>query len=655
MRKGISLIVLVITIIVIIILAGAVILNLSQNNPIDSARIAKLVQSKESLESSLQLYLTSKMTNTMGEYSASDIITGKVSGIDALVTNEGLTINNRSLFVADGTKVKENLGIDLPKTSNESKIKWYIEVSTGKFYLIYDTVNEYESWLGIYNSETEVLENATLASFVMTKTISEEIEIPVSEEVVEINGVAYNRPDISKLSESTTKAVKWDASNVENELTLTQASTDTSWYDYSNKKWANIYTNNNNNKAYWVWIPRYAYKIDNPHTATAEQIHIMFLSGTSDTLTTSGESLPSGYIVHPAFRFGDKELTGIWVAKYEASSDNPNKVESGVGYTGGGNDISLQVRVLPDVYSWRNISAGNAQTASMNMTNLQGSVGTNVNLDVHQMKNIEWGAVAYLSQSEYGEEPWINPYGDFISGSNKLKTGYAGASKDSNQLEEGNINLYVYNTTNGVKASTTGNIYGIYDMSGGGWERTATLLDNGNSNIGTYGKAEHIQNNKIKEEYSKYYDIYEPGDEEKEGGAYYGAAGTTLWNSGNAESQNIIRKRLTDATYAKFSNKKGDALWETSNVNSYYGMYTSGTTYYDLLMDTVRDSSYGPQYATGWNFDLMLIGNSNYTWIDRGGSSGNAAGSGIFYTGANDGTPHIGVTFRPVLISGLGI
>ncbi len=44
MKMGISLIVLVITIIVIIILAGAVILNLTNNNPMDSARIAKLVQ-----------------------------------------------------------------------------------------------------------------------------------------------------------------------------------------------------------------------------------------------------------------------------------------------------------------------------------------------------------------------------------------------------------------------------------------------------------------------------------------------------------------------------------------------------------------------------------------------------------------------------------
>ena len=40
---------------------------------------------------------------------------------------------------------------------------------------------------------------------------------------------------------------------------------------------------------------------------------------------------------------------------------------------------------------------------------------------------------------------------------------------------------------NGTAASSTGTIYGIYDMSGGTWERTAGLVNNGNSNLTTYG------------------------------------------------------------------------------------------------------------------------------------------------------------------------
>ncbi len=67
-RRGISLIVLVITIIVIIILAGAIILNLSKNNPIESARKAKFLNDIDTFKSELSLYELGKMANTNGNY-----------------------------------------------------------------------------------------------------------------------------------------------------------------------------------------------------------------------------------------------------------------------------------------------------------------------------------------------------------------------------------------------------------------------------------------------------------------------------------------------------------------------------------------------------------------------------------------------------------
>ncbi|MDD3303779.1 MAG: hypothetical protein PHP54_02565, partial [Clostridia bacterium] len=392
---------------------------------------------------------------------------------------------------------------------------------------------------------------------------------------------------------------------------------------------------------------------DHPHTTTAEKINIKFLSGTSN-VASDGSSL-EGYTVHPAFTFGETQLSGIWVAKYEASSSEPDKLDSTGANFGGGNTTSLQVRVLPDVYSWRAITIGNIQTVSMNMASSNGSVGTSTNIDTHQMKNIEWGAVAYLCQSVYGEELWNNPYGDWTVGSYKLKTGYAGASKDSGMLIEGNANLAAYNTVNGVKASTTGNIYGIYDMAGGAYEYVASVLNNGNTYIGAHMKAEHVQSNKVKTEYAKYYDIYEPGDEEKEGGIYYGQGGVALWNSGNAESQNIIRKRLTTATYANFANKKGDALWETSNGNSYFGIYTSGTGDLAWLQDTARDSASGRQYARGWNADYMLVGYAYLPCLLRGGDFSAGSGAGVFAADSRYGYSSVNYGFRPVLAVGLAL
>jgi hypothetical protein len=64
MKKGISLIVLVITIIVIIILAGAVILSLAQNNPIGQANQATREHDAAEVESALAMFLGT----IMGEY-----------------------------------------------------------------------------------------------------------------------------------------------------------------------------------------------------------------------------------------------------------------------------------------------------------------------------------------------------------------------------------------------------------------------------------------------------------------------------------------------------------------------------------------------------------------------------------------------------------
>jgi len=63
-RKGISLIVLVITIIVIIILAGSVILSLSQNNPIKAATEATFKSNISTYESELSLYLSKQYASS---------------------------------------------------------------------------------------------------------------------------------------------------------------------------------------------------------------------------------------------------------------------------------------------------------------------------------------------------------------------------------------------------------------------------------------------------------------------------------------------------------------------------------------------------------------------------------------------------------------
>ncbi len=122
------------------------------------------------------------------------------------------------------------------------------------------------------------------------------------------------------------------------------------------------------------------------------------------------------------------------------------------------------------------------------------------------------------------------------------------------------------------------------------------------------------------------------------------------------EENNVIRKRLTDATYAKFANKKGDGLWETSSKTAYHGQYTSGTANtWSWLVDTKRSSTQGAQTVTGWNSDFMEMGHAYRTWFSRGGFSENGLYTGLFATLVNFGNPYPSYSFRPVLVQGIAL
>lgn len=144
-KKGISLIVLVITIVVIIILAAAVILALGQNNPIASARIATVTQTKDSIESGVLMYASGIKTKTLGELSTKAILIEdenyKISdGSTATITIDG---TEKTLYKIDASKAKEKLKIDVKQETTNA---WYID-ENGKTYLIYTTEESIPSYL----------------------------------------------------------------------------------------------------------------------------------------------------------------------------------------------------------------------------------------------------------------------------------------------------------------------------------------------------------------------------------------------------------------------------------------------------------------------------------------------------------------------------
>ena len=293
-------------------------------------------------------------------------------------------------------------------------------------------------------------------------------------------------------------------------------------------------------------------------------IDVVFLQGNSDeyydengTLQTAKRQksvdetidTTTGYTVHPAFtdessiKFAnggwDKELTGIWVAKFDAgyaSGNNTatvkassvsyspskvwiNKTERGTETDGsedarnwldgiyGATTTSIKYPTFQGVTYAMNYINHNDSFNIANVLNENGNIYglSTSDSDSHLMKNSEWGACSYLSLSKYGlydTDIKINSV-SLNSGSRKRTeiagksgvdsvyavTGCAGGNSNTtiDTLKAVTANkadskggAYVWNQKNGQASSTTGTIYGVYDMSGTVWERTAAYVANGN-------------------------------------------------------------------------------------------------------------------------------------------------------------------------------
>ena len=273
------------------------------------------------------------------------------------------------------------------------------------------------------------------------------------EEVYEDNSGA-NTPELSGMTPVLYKDNAWVIADTSKE-----------WYNYEKYNWANavILTDAGKAKsegqtlnldtdvrAMFVWIPRYEYKIGEKE----QEISVNFISG-------KGTSATEGYTVHPAFTFGNDELSGIWVGKFETSADKTSTCYT-TPNDSNCNNVNQDPYILPNVSSLRYQSISNQFATAQKFNTLV------TNADSHMMKNSEWGAVAYLSQSKYGK------YGNdqeevYINNCNKYITGIAGDTASAGSSST-TCTKNTYNTVKGQKASTTGTVYGVYDMSGGAFE-----------------------------------------------------------------------------------------------------------------------------------------------------------------------------------------
>ena len=350
------------------------------------------------------------------------------------------------------------------------------------------------------------------------------------------------------------------------------------------------------------------------------------------------------YIVHPAFTNEsgngyanggwDREIPGFWMAKFEA------------GYVGEPNNLGDQAKDSPVTYStlrsWTDtadvpsvttvysgertegvtpidwptfqplrpsfnyIGIGDAYELCKKIDGSDPQSGVEnpyqlKNVDSHLTKNSEWGAVAYLSYSAYGlgnttEVAINNANAGGSEGGIWAVTGYGsamdGVTSNLSKLLDGST-AGGWDSMEGKKASTNGNISGVYDMSGGLWEWTAGFVDTDNTSLNVYGR-------KLREEVEgKYTNIYE--------------------NAGSFSNSSHVNNYGNPRN----SRRKGEGIWETSTQSNNH---------------------------SGWNDDYSFFMYHGENISMRGGKWSGETSAGVFAFNRSGGFCSWDIGFRPVLV-----
>jgi len=402
------------------------------------------------------------------------------------------------------------------------------------------------------------------------------------------------------------------------------------WYNYDQGKWANAVTvssttretysnasvgtpvNMDDIETMWVWIPRYSYTIgseDGEHyygkqgtyldTAPTKElpgeIDIKFIGKTEKDTGSAQYKVTEGvsnWRTPDAFTFGEEELSGIWVGKFETSSSDPT------AENGGGNTTDLDPMIKPNVTSWRGVQVATIGEVGRKVSATNNRYGFDNTIDSHAMKNDEWAAAAYLSQSKYGKlgnrdfsgmekEIYQNKSDQYI-------TGCSYGSPSNGNTDYGC--QYTYDiSVNGTGASTTGTIYGVYDMSGGVWE--------------------YVMGN------------YAPNGEKYSGP-------TAIFNSGYT---GILEDGST------FTGKN----WLN---DKYYNFYIKSDT--NMICSNEEEcKSHGLSEVAEWYGDYASVIYPKYPWYVRGGYRESDKGAGSFAFGITGGEANSIYTFRLVLTS----
>ena len=516
--------------------------------------------------------------------SGTNVTVGEING-NSITINAGSTVGTSVVTVSYGSYSKECTVSVVILPSEDESASASVDINTD--YGLVDVI-----WL----SEE-------------TNTYSETPNIPnlytnleASKRLTPVTWTEYKEGTTITEGE-TTRTVNWTE----------DMTTKSTWYSYNEgsgtadnttSMWANA---KNSDGSYFVWIPRYAYRITYYSDASYTNVTGYYdgygmwkaedgskkydLDEGTETVEHNGNK----YIVHPAFctnvdlggGFGTKTtdsngktltdgISGIWVAKYEMSRTGATATSAGSGY----NTTFLSV---PKVRSARSINIGNMYQVSRTYDDTKES---------HMMKNSEWGAVAYLTQSQYGRnghEIDINNSSTYITGNG------GGAVGGIATTQSGTTNAY--DTTTGAKASSTGNIYGIYDLSGGAWEYVAGFDKSGNADkvegelygLNMTKEAKDTDGNYIS---TKYITAYNNGTSDYNSTAKLFEVGKVGDSTKEVRKKSETRNWFSDYSYFVYSDDpffaRGGCYGSGADagvfISTYFNGYSNGTNSFRVVL-----------------------------------------------------------------------
>lgn len=582
---------------------------------------------------------------------------------------------------SDGTISEQCTNLNVATSGGQTTIACTIPRSS---YIPND--KPYNVYVVTQATEPGVIKNAysytEVATGISVKSTSENIIVDYDENLIPVVYVGYDGNGGGHW-ESLTK------SEIE-------SNTDT-WFNYTNKQWANAVTvtkdslsdykdkhtviDNNDVLGYWVYIPRYAYEvqrrdaIDAPvdpqnfdivfQTASEKNTPAPTLSTESNHLDYRNSGINRTYVAnsnnttwatHPAFTWGDTELNGLWVGKFEttgkisAPTVKPNQHANISEYIG---NFYLAAKSIGKEDKC-NVGGGSSSTSTTGRPTLEDDLVPNshnlATTTSHMLKNGEWGAITYLAHSKYGagintsisydtnvQRNSAYPSSSADADGTSSRYGITGCGPNSN----GGRSTYTdgtplsadviesptacsqdltraYNGSLGVLSSTTNSgtsdkgegVYGVYGLSGGAGEyvmgnRTTSASSQTTSST-TYFKTPAK---------SPYVDLYVATPN--------GPFGVNpQWPVGDSGSSSEYYYNYDVCT---FETCGGTATYETTTVQSVSSNYQS------------------------WGGTYSYFVNSDSPWFSRGSTS-NGGGASPFYTSGSSGYYTYG-GFRAALLA----